>query len=140
MKKRGERVVGGVLAVALAGALVATNLNSLAVLASTGSDGWYYTDFNSFEEEQAYAKQYSIEMQAESIVLLKNNGVLPLSKAKNVTLFGNSSYYHVVGKNSGATGYQGFVVGAGAAQRDEIFSIRKKICKFPSHSLTFDFI
>lgn len=108
IKKRGERVVGGVLAVALAGALVATNMNSLAVLASTGSDGWYYTDFNSFEEEQAYAKQYSIEMQAESIVLLKNNGVLPLSKAKNVTLFGNSSYYHVVGKNSGdmdRTGY-----------------------------------
>lgn len=109
-KNAGKKVLGSALAVAMASAFAVTNVNSLVSFASAGNDGLFYTDFGSFTDEQAYAKQYSVEMEAESITLLKNNGVLPLAGSKNVTLFGNSSYYHLVGKNSGETDRTGFTM------------------------------
>lgn len=110
-KKHGKTFLRSVTAIAVAATMTVGGLSSLSALASTGSDGLYYSDFNSFADEQAYAKEYSVQMMAESIVLLKNeNNVLPLRGTKNVTLFGNSSYYHVIGKNGGSADRTGYTM------------------------------
>ena len=46
-----------------------------------GTNGKYYTDYNTFAEEQLVAKDLAIEEAPEGFVMLKNeNNVLPLKK------------------------------------------------------------
>ena len=61
---------------------------------ASGTDGKWYTDFDSYEEKQQFAAELNVELMAESMVLLKNaNGTLhDDSSVKNVTLFGARSY------------------------------------------------
>ena len=57
-----------------------------------GTNGKYYTDFSSFEEEQLVAKDLAIEVASEGFVMLKNeNDVLPLENGTSVSLFGMHS-------------------------------------------------
>ena len=54
-----------------------------------GTNGKYYTDYNTFAEEQLVAKDLAIEEATEGFVMLKNeNNVLPLKKNAKVSLFG----------------------------------------------------
>ena len=50
-------------------------------------NGKYYTDYNTFSEEQLVAKDLAIEEATEGFVMLKNeNNVLPLKKNAKVSL------------------------------------------------------
>lgn len=71
--------------------LLSTAVTSASAL---GSDGKWYTDFGSYEEEQQFAAELNVELMSESMVLLKNaNNTLPFdSSVKNVTLFGARAY------------------------------------------------
>ena len=76
-----------------------------------GTNGKYYTDFSSFEEEQLVAKDLAIEVASEGFVMLKNeNDALPLEKGARVSLFGMHSVDLVtstVGSAAGTTGANG---------------------------------
>lgn len=99
-KNCSKKILGGALAVAIAGSFATANLTSLSASAYTDANGLYYADFNSFDDLLAYEKDYSIQLEAESIVLMKNqNNVLPLNGVKNISLFGNNSYAPLMKKN-----------------------------------------
>ena len=76
-----------------------------------GTNGKYYTDYSSFEEEQLVAKDLAIEVASEGFVMLKNeNDALPLEKGARVSLFGMHSVDLVtstVGSAAGTTGANG---------------------------------
>ena len=76
-----------------------------------GTNGKYYTDFSSFEEEQLVAKDLAIEVASEGFVMLKNeNDALPLEKGARISLFGMHSVDLVtstVGSAAGTTGANG---------------------------------
>jgi len=68
------------------------------------ANGRFYLDYATLEEEQIAAEELAIEIASEGMVLLKNDGALPLSSAeKKVSLFGTASYNLVhSGSGSGA--------------------------------------
>lgn len=76
-----------------------------------GTNGKYYTDFSSFEEEQLVAKDLAIEVASEGFVMLKNeNDVLPLEEGASISLFGMHSISLVtstVGSAAGTTNANG---------------------------------
>lgn len=76
-----------------------------------GTNGKYYTDYQTLEEEQLAAKELAIEAASEGFVMLKNeNGVLPLEEGASVSLFGMHSVDLVastVGSAAGRTGQNG---------------------------------
>lgn len=76
-----------------------------------GTNGKYYTDFASFEDEQLAARELAIEAASEGFTLLKNeNNALPLKKGGYVSLFGMHSVHLVastVGSAAGSTGANG---------------------------------
>ena len=76
-----------------------------------GTNGKYYTDYNTFAEEQLVAKDLAIEEATEGFVMLKNeNNVLPLKKNAKVSLFGMHAVSLVastVGSAGGQTGANG---------------------------------
>ena len=60
--------------------------------------GKWYTDFGSYEAEKKSAGELTERIMEEGVVLLKNDGILPLAKSiKNVTLFGARSFDPVTG-------------------------------------------
>lgn len=70
------------------------------VVSLSGSEmkaDYYPTELKSAAEAAEYGKQITEEIANEGIVLLKNNGVLPLDKGEYVTPFG----YHYVFPNYG---------------------------------------
>ena len=76
-----------------------------------GTNGKYYTDYQTLEEEQLAAKELSIEAASEGFVMLKNeNGALPLEAGASVSLFGMHSVDLIpstVGSAAGSTGANG---------------------------------
>lgn len=84
-----------------------------AAAASSGSTNKYYTDFATYEEELAYARELNQQIFADSVVLMKNkNNALPLNAAteKNVSLIGMLSYNTITGgTGSGAGNASGFI-------------------------------
>jgi len=76
-----------------------------------GTGGKYYTDYQSFADEQQAAKELAIEAGTEGFVLLKNeNNALPLKKGGYVSLFGMHSVDLVsstIGSAGGSTGANG---------------------------------
>lgn len=73
---------------------------------AASTNGKYYTDFATFEEEQAAAEKLAAEIGSEGIVLLKNqNNSLPLDETvKNITLFGGGAYDTVYGGGGSGAG------------------------------------
>lgn len=70
----------------------AASFGGLAASADTSSAKKYYTDYATYEEEQAAAKELNIEVASEGNVLLKNNGLLPFaSNVKRLSVFGTRS-------------------------------------------------
>ncbi len=76
-----------------------------------GTNGKYYTDYMTLDEEQQIAKDLAIEVASEGFVLLKNeNGALPLEKGGKVSLFGMHSVSLIAstsGSAGGSTGANG---------------------------------
>lgn len=76
-----------------------------------GTNGKYYTDYQTLDEEQQAAKELAIEAATEGFVMLKNeNNVLPLTEGAYVSLFGMHSVSLVastVGSAGGSTGANG---------------------------------
>ncbi len=81
--------------------------------ATAGGTNKYYTDFATYEEELAYARELNQEIFADSVVLMKNrNNALPLNTAskKNLSLIGMLSYNTITGgTGSGAGNASGFI-------------------------------
>lgn len=82
-----------------------------ALASATGSqtgameaNGVFYLDYATLAEEQAAAEELAIEIAREGMVLLKNDGALPLTQSEQkVSLFGTASYNLVhSGSGSGA--------------------------------------
>ena len=90
MKKTGK-LAARVLSLALAGSMMLTSAMADGYVqesivpvtgAQTGfvqSQGKYYTDFATLEQERAAAKALNIQVAEEGFVLLKNDGILPLA-------------------------------------------------------------
>ncbi|MBP5343038.1 glycoside hydrolase family 3 C-terminal domain-containing protein, partial [bacterium] len=77
------------LALTMAFAIVSVlclSLGSRALLLE--KQGKYQFDFETYNDALAYADELNVEMSAEGNVLLKNNGVLPLPKGSNISVFG----------------------------------------------------
>ncbi|MDR1092635.1 MAG: glycoside hydrolase family 3 C-terminal domain-containing protein [Clostridiales bacterium] len=94
-KRLAACVIAAVMAVGmLAGIGFAPRRAFADALDVTDAKGKYYTDFRSYEEEQAYAAAHNVKIVEESIVLLKNrNNALPLSKdVKDITVFSSVNY------------------------------------------------
>ena len=70
------------------------------------TQGKYFVDYASFAEEQQAASELNHKMYKESLVLMKNKGnVLPLTDAKNISLFGVGSVNtRAGGSGSGSSG------------------------------------
>ena len=67
--------------------------------------GKYYADFSNEEDLQEAARGVAEELEAEGLVLLKNdNGVLPLEGVKNVSVFGKSSVKPAYGGGGSGAG------------------------------------
>jgi beta-glucosidase len=66
----------------------------------------YYTDYNSYTEEQAAAQELNEEIAAESMILLKNKDEsLPLDQGSKISVFGTRSVnLQVGGSGSGSSG------------------------------------
>ena len=109
-KKKGSGVVlwsvlTGVSAVAFGAACVGTNLANasaqavnIALKTSTnktvGKDDsvkYFETGFDSVEELEAHDKEIAEQLTGEGVVLLKNNGALPLSAGDKVSTLSHSS-------------------------------------------------
>lgn len=75
-------------------------------VSAQGSNGKYYTDFATYEEEQHAAEKLAAEIGGEGMTLLKNrNNTLPFGETvKNVTLFGGGSYFTVTGGGGSGAG------------------------------------
>ena len=70
---------------------------------ATGNSDYFTSDFASHEELIAYQADVSRQIEAEGIVLLKNDGGLPLADGSKVTLLGAGSTQFLYGGNgSGA--------------------------------------
>ena len=107
---------------------IAAMLPCSAVLADTvqiagndygfaASGGRYYTDYQTFEEEQLAARELAIEAASEGFVMLKNeNGALPLKKGSYVSLFG----MHSIGLIQSTSGSAGGRVGANGVQESTL--------------------
>lgn len=69
-------------------AMLGTTSSRLVTEGGEVDTTYFASDFSSAEELIAYREQLNQDIVAEGIVLLKNNGTLPLSSGSNVTLFG----------------------------------------------------
>ncbi len=70
-----------------------------------GADTQYYkSDFNSVAELYAYEEELVAEIAQEGIVLLKNDGLLPLAKGTELSLFSHSSIDLVSGGSGSGSG------------------------------------
>lgn len=73
-----------------------------------GTNGKYYTDYQTLEEEQQAAKDLAIEAASEGFVMLKNeNSALPLKEGAYVSLFGMHSVSLIASTNGSAGGKTG---------------------------------
>ena len=71
-------------------------------------NGKYYTDFATLAEEREAAKELNIQVEAEGIVLLKNeNNALPLSKSAKITLLGYATQNITKGGGGSGSGRPG---------------------------------
>ena len=59
--------------------------------------GHYVPDFSNYAAAKAYSAELNVDIMRESVVLLKNNGALPLAKGDSVSLFGARAYEPIVG-------------------------------------------
>lgn len=107
-KKLVRRCASSAMALAMAFAVGANTLGTSMYAASAEENGAkkWYTDFATYEEEQAAAEELAAEIGSEGFVLLKNtNNVLPFKKTiKNVTLFGGGAYETVYGGGGSGAG------------------------------------
>lgn len=106
MKKLAVLAVATVMTASLA-------MPTLAAAAASSGTNRYYTDFATYEEELAYARELNQEIFADSVVLMKNkNNALPLNvkTEKNLSLVGMLSYNTITGgTGSGAGNASGFI-------------------------------
>lgn len=107
-KKLVRRCVSSTMALAMALAVGASALGTSMYAVSAEENGAkkWYTDFATFEEEQAAAEELAAEIGSEGFALLKNtNNMLPFKKSiKNVTLFGCGAYETVYGGGGSGAG------------------------------------
>ena len=59
--------------------------------------GHYVPDFSNYAAAKAFSAELNVDIMRESVVLLKNNGALPLAKGDSVSLFGARAYEPIVG-------------------------------------------
>ena len=89
----------------------------MIVTKAEGSEGWdseYYSlDYKDKKETQAAANALVEEIEGEGIVLLKNNGALPLSTGNKVTLLGRFAADPVYGGS-----------GSGAVKLDTVVDLK----------------
>lgn len=127
-KRIGKPVAACVLALGMAAIPMATSGTFSAFAAQSGSK--YYTDFATYEEELAYARQLNQEIFADSVVLMKNkDNALPLNTKteKNVSLVGMISYNTITGgTGSGAGNASGFISMEDSLQ-DAGFNVNQKV-------------
>lgn len=80
------------------GALGITNTKTVEVGSDEEVDTLYYKSaFTKFEDLYAHNKGIAKQLEAEGAVLLKNSGVLPLSKGAKVSCFSRSSVDYAYG-------------------------------------------
>lgn len=73
-----------------------------------GTNGKYYTDYQTLDEEQQAAKELAIEAAGEGFVMLKNeNCALPLAEGAYVSLFGMHSVSLIASTSGSAAGRTG---------------------------------
>ena len=71
-------------------------------------NGKYYTDYATLAEEREAAKELNIQVEAEGMVLLKNdNNALPLSKSAKITLLGYTTQNITKGGGGSGSGRPG---------------------------------
>ena len=99
-------IIGNFAAVAWDGALsrLLGTVGETDTGSASGSGVYYTTGFESQEALEAAQRAFTERTTSESIVLLKNNGALPLSGSESISLFGLSSKGLVtVGSGSGSS-------------------------------------
>lgn len=143
MKRKGK-TGSKLLAFALAG-LVSVSMFGTSVLVSAkgleagnlSSNGKFYTDFSTLEEATAAAADLNQEIAAEGNVLLKNDGMLPMSAGKYVSVFGTAEDNMTGAKGSVSTSLEqagfkvnpslkAFYASRGASIRNETTAFDKK--------------
>lgn len=134
-KHIGKTVVSFLLALGMAVTVTATN-GALRAAADSAT-GKYYTDFATYEEELAYARELNQEIFADSVVLMKNkNHALPLNvKAeKNLSLVGMLSYNTITGgTGSGAGNASGFI-SIEDSLKNAGFNMNNKVAEIYKHT------
>ena len=95
-------------------------------------DGKFYADYDSLTEAQTAAHKLALEIAAEGDVLLKNNGVLPLSEEDtNFTLLGVRNARMIrSGFGSGAGGGSAISTLLGDAMEKAGYSVNRKLLDF----------
>ncbi len=86
------KVLAPVVALAIAAAPAFNSMGSAIDAAAIGRDGYKAVlDYDTLAEAQAAAAELDEEIEAEGIIMLKNDGSLPLPAGSSVTLFGQDA-------------------------------------------------
>ena len=96
MKTKTRKFVGKLVAPAIALAIAAApafnSLGSAIDASAIGRDGYKAVlDYDTLAEAQAAAAELDQEIEAEGIIMLKNDGSLPLAAGTSFTLFGQDA-------------------------------------------------
>lgn len=90
-RKAGKAMISALVAVALLTSgttmLASADMREKATL---GNDGKFYTDYNTHDEAMEAAEKLNEQIAEEGNVLLKNDGMLPMSVTNYVSVFGTA--------------------------------------------------
>lgn len=118
-----------VLALGMAATPVA-NSGILNAFADASANGKFYTDFATYEEELAYARELNQEIFADSVVLMKNkDNALPLNidVEKNLSVVGMLSYETITGGTGSGAGNASNPISIESGLQDAGFNLNQKV-------------
>lgn len=110
------------------------------VFKSTGSDisntdisldlGYYKSDFENTDDLQSAQKKLVSQISEEGIVLLQNDGILPLAKSEKINFFSHSSVDFVYGGTGSGTADTEKCVTLKQAFENEGYTVNKELWDF----------